>query len=130
VSDFLGAQSLLNNFHLPLSPQAMQEFRDLKVQLSNVEIVEDQQDLWAYEWDTFKFSASLYYRFCFKDFEPHPSLKWIWKAKNTFKLKFFCWLLLSDRVNTRDMLRRRHPPDETMEHLFFNCRFSRSCDMD
>ena len=118
----------------------MQEVRDLQVQLSDVSIQEDQNDVWTYERGN-KFSAALYYRFFFKDFEPHPSFKWIWKAKNTFKLKFFCWLLLSDRVNTRDMLRRRHyninsglscvlcsnPPVETMEHLFFQCCFSKEC---
>jgi hypothetical protein len=54
------------------------------------------------------------------------------------KIKFFAWLLLVDRLNTRDMLQRRNKhleegylcalcPDliqETSLHLFFECTSS------
>ena len=54
------------------------------------------------------------------------------------KHKFFAWLLISDRLNTRDMLKRRHwkVTDDThcelcfarayedRMHLFFECNFS------
>ena len=57
------------------------------------------------------------------------------------KIKVFGWLLLSDRLNTRNILKRRHynigdnytcllcasPPEETLEHLFFTCPFSQDC---
>ena len=54
----------------------------------------------------------------------------------------FLWLLLADRLNTRNMLRRRHfrvqnddytcllclhPPEEDIVHLFFTCPFSQRC---
>ena len=72
---------------------------------------------------------------------PHDAFAWIWKGKNTPKIKFFCWLLLSDRLNTRNMLRRRHynvgntaectmcnaREEETVEHLFFHCDYSKRC---
>jgi hypothetical protein len=32
----------------------------------------------------------------------------IWKSKCVPKIKFFAWLLLNDRLNTRNMLRRRY----------------------
>jgi hypothetical protein len=55
------------------------------------------------------------------------------------RIKVFGWLLISDRLNTRDMLRRRHwnvsndlacvlcPTHwtEDWKHLFFYCNFSR-----
>ena len=56
--------------------------------------------------------------------------------------KVFLWLLLADRLNTRNMLRRRHfrvqnddyncllyhhPPEEDIVHLFFTCPFSQRC---
>lgn len=55
--------------------------------------------------------------------------------------KVFAWLLLADKLNTRNMLRRRHyrvandyacllcdnPPEETLAHLFFACPFSSRC---
>lgn len=58
------------------------------------------------------------------------------------KVKVFGWLLLIDRLNTRDMLDRKHcAPDgsdltcvicssgarETLQHLFFHCTFSSEC---
>lgn len=57
------------------------------------------------------------------------------------KLRVFGWFLLSDRLNTRNMLKRRHynigdntdcllcgdKVEETVEHLFFHCRFSQVC---
>ena len=57
------------------------------------------------------------------------------------KIKVFGWLLLSDRLNTCNMLKRRHYDigtdfgcllctacqDEIVEHLFFECTFSLAC---
>mgnify|MGYP003702955895 CR=1 FL=1 len=69
-------------------------------------------------------------------------LKWIWKSKCTMKVKVFRWLLLIDRLNTRDMLDRKHcaPVNsdltcvlcsygirETFMHRFFQCPFSSQC---
>lgn len=70
------------------------------------------------------------------------AFEWIWKSKCTNKWKVFAWLLLADRLNTRNLLRRKgmklrddvyacllcsNPLEETVEHLFFGCNFSRSC---
>jgi hypothetical protein len=51
------------------------------------------------------------------------------------KIKFFAWLLLNDRLNTRNILRRRkflkegyscalclEDVEESVEHLFFDCQ--------
>jgi hypothetical protein len=98
-------------------------------------------DSWAYEWGTAKYSSSLYYKFCFKEITSHIAFTWLWKSKCTAKLKFFWWLVLVDRLNTRNMLRRRNytinssynclmcpsPPEETIEHMIFLCPFSRQC---
>jgi hypothetical protein len=61
--------------------------------------------------------------------------KWLWGSRYNMKIKVFAWLLLNDRLNTRDMLPRRHwrslevdnycllCPTQTLEvrdHLF-NC---------
>ena len=57
------------------------------------------------------------------------------------KIKVFGWLLLSDRLNTRNMLKRRHYNignnhdcilcgqhiEETLEHLLFDCNISTQC---
>ena len=63
---------------------------------------------------------------------------WIWKSKCQSKHKFFAWLILHDRINTKDMLIRRNwtvsgthycvlcaaQVLEDWRHLFFNCMFS------
>jgi hypothetical protein len=65
----------------------------------------------------------------------------IWKCKITPRIKFFAWLIILDRLNTRNMLVRRHfnvQPDslcvlcadreeETIAHLFFQCDFAKAC---
>lgn len=57
------------------------------------------------------------------------------------KIRVFGWLLLSDRLNTKNMLVRRHYTieggtdcllcndhiEETLEHMIFNCNFSMTC---
>lgn len=55
-------------------------------------------------------------------------------------IRFFCWLLLKDRLSTRNILTRKNMAlgsyncvlcmgsiEKTWEHLFFQCPFSRSC---
>ncbi|KAK1594285.1 hypothetical protein QYE76_027246, partial [Lolium multiflorum] len=63
---------------------------------------------------------------------------WLWKSCCVMKIKVFAWLLLSDRLNTRDLLQRRNwnvTDDKHCElcllkayedrvHLFFECNFS------
>jgi hypothetical protein len=78
---------------------------------------------------------------CFRELNPHVSFLWLWKSKCTPRVKFFGWLVLSDRLNSRNMLKRRHyilnsgynclmcdnPPEETLEHMLFHYPFSQSC---
>ena len=62
------------------------------------------------------------------------------EGQEPIKFKMFGWLLLVDRLNTRNMLKRRHyvvldnnyacmlcqnPPEEIVEHLFFSCPAAR-----
>jgi hypothetical protein len=71
----------------------------------------------------------------------HGVFQIIWKSKCTPRIKFFTWLILVDRLNTKTMLRRRNIGDrqddncvlcstgeeETIEHLFFSCPFESLC---
>ena len=57
-------------------------------------------------------------------------------------MKFFCWLLLSDRLNSKEMMKRRNfkiagddyscstcarGVEEDTQHLFITCPFSKLC---
>ena len=65
----------------------------------------------------------------------------LWKSKCTPRLKFFAWLMFVDRLNTKNMLSRRHfnvqphtwcvlctsNTEEDLYHLFFSCPFASAC---
>ncbi|GJM91631.1 hypothetical protein PR202_ga08027 [Eleusine coracana subsp. coracana] len=64
----------------------------------------------------------------------------MWKSCCKSRIKFFFWLLLRDRINTRNLLRRKtrtldfyncelcaQDVEETLLHLFFECSFSQNC---
>lgn len=131
--------SLLDQlFHLPLSIQARDELRQIQFLSAEVRLT-TQRDSWRCPWG--EYTAKRFYEFCFREVQVDPEFCLIWKSKCTMKIKVFLWLLLADRMNTRDMLRRRHynigndlscmlcdtRARETVEHLFFDCPFSVSC---
>lgn len=66
-----------------------------------------QNDLRTYIWGS-EFSCSKAYRHMKGHFDVHNAYKWIWKSWCQLKHKIFFWLLLKDRLNTRDILRRRN----------------------
>jgi hypothetical protein len=54
------------------------------------------------------YSSSKFYKIVFQSVDAHPIFKWVWKSRCTNRVKFFAWLVLVDRLNTRSMLKRRH----------------------
>jgi hypothetical protein len=67
----------------------------------------DGNDSWTYIWGQHRYSSSKYYHYHFRDIQPNLPILWIWKLKCIPRVKFFTWLLLNDRLNTRNILRRR-----------------------
>ena len=65
----------------------------------------------------------------------------LWKSQCLAKLKVLCWLLVNNRLNTKDMMQHKHwhiddVHDcvlctqgllEDLEHLFFSSAFARDC---
>jgi hypothetical protein len=140
AKEFLTAHSLSQNFYLPLSTVALSEVRQLQQLASSISLADQDRDSWAYPWGA-AYTSKAFYQFCLKDSITHDAFNWIWKARCTPRVKFFCWILFFDRFNTRSMLRRRNDPlnygvncaicsiatEETSEHLFFHCPFSKRC---
>jgi hypothetical protein len=130
-------EDLDSMFYWPLSIQAYQELGDIKKIIQDNPLTQGN-DQWVYIWGEHYASASFYKHI--HDYIQVPSVyKWLWKSCCIMKHKVFAWLLLSDRLNTRDLLKRRHwhvtnaehcvlCPGRNYEdriHLFFECNFSR-----
>lgn len=140
VAALLGITTAHDGFHLPLSPQARNEVRDLQLLTEGMNTDNECNDVWTCVWGG-EYTSAKFYRYYFKDVDTDEVFPWIWGSKCTMKLKVFAWLVFADRINTKNMLRRRHYRidddaecvlcngriEETVEHLFFLCPFSKKC---
>jgi hypothetical protein len=138
VKDVLNGEDRSQLFALPLSVHAFEEFQSLQAQLDSFRLQPSEHDEWKTIWNDGAYSSSRYYKHCFKDQKASLVFSWIWKSKVMLRIRVFAWLMVSDRLNTRDMIRRRHwnvtdvfhyvlCPTHTTEdwqHLFFKCSFS------
>lgn len=130
-----------DQFFLPLSQQALDEYNVLLADVQTTALL-DVNDGWTYIWGSAMYTSQHLYKIGFWSLTPPLTLQWIWQCKVNMKIKVFGWLLLLDRVNTRDLLDRKHcaPPNtsvfcstclidarETREHIFFHCDFSKAC---
>ena len=129
-------QKLSSLFSLPLSQQAFNELENLQILLENNPPSQDQ-DVWSYCWGE-KYTAGQFYLKVFSSLTVPKTYGWIWETCCTMNYKVFAWLLLRDRLNTKDMLKRRHwnvadndhcvlcplRTYEDRQHLFFTCNFS------
>ena len=65
---------------------------------------------------------------------------WLWSSSCQNKRKIFFWLVLKDRLSTRELLQRRNmslpdyccvlcsqAPTESRDHLFLRCPFALTC---
>ena len=132
------APEISDLFELPLSQLAFQELRTMHGELVQLQLKSGENDQWRTIWKDGVFTSHLYYLHCFKDSIASPIFNWIWSSRVLLRIKVFAWLLVSDRLNTRDMLRRRNwnvtsdldcvlcPTHSTEDwiHLFFDCNFS------
>lgn len=140
VKEIMQAENLDDIFFLPLSQQAYAEFVDLQNRLQNLPYDDTATDRWSPVWGN-RYTSQRFYQHVFQEVDAHPIFKIMWKSRCTARIKFFAWLVLVDRLNTKTMLRRRHlniqdtvtcvmcstGAEETIEHLFFDCPFAKVC---
>jgi hypothetical protein len=121
-------------FRIPMTRQAYNEMMQLEgdlLELSNDD--NGEKDVWTFIWGHRNYSISKFYQHHFKSIQPPITMLWIWKSKCVPRINFFAWLL-NDKLNTRNILRRRKKfledyrcvmcqgnMEETLEHLFFDC---------
>jgi hypothetical protein len=129
-------------FNLPLSQEAFEEFNDLEIicQEAMEKVLSDGKDTWSYIWGNSEFSSQKAYKALIGVQPAVPLFSWIWKSSCQAKHKFFFWLLLNDRLNTRNLLGRKKMVlqsyncatlecnrEETLQHLFLTCPFAEEC---
>lgn len=95
-----------NLFHRPLSSVAHQQFIEMQDIINNLPVV-NQKDSWTYTWPSPSYSSMKMYNCLIGHNNNHFIFKILWKASNLLRHKIFFWLLLYDRVNTRNLLRRK-----------------------
>lgn len=115
--------------------------RHLQQLTTQVTLDNKRSDVWKCVWGGSS-TSSKFYSFCFRNERVDEVFSWISKTKCNMKWKVFSWLLMVDRVNTRNMLKRRQfvladddysfmmcptPPEETLVHLFYQCPFASTC---
>ena len=126
-------------FHLPLSDEAFAQSHELS---DIIEVIDLQagNDLWSFIWGSIQFASNRAYSHMSGVRQVHLVYSWIWKSSCQPKPKVFFWLLLKDRLNTRELLKRKNMAledyncvlyhnvvQETLDHLFLNCAFTRNC---
>jgi hypothetical protein len=135
----LSRDNLLQNFNLPLSAEAYHQFLELQQSITGRTVI-GENDQWRYSWGNASFSTSKAYKHLKGGNLAHPVYHWIWRSKCQMKHKVFFWLLLKDRLSTRDLLRRKDmnldsftcdlcilQRLESGAHLFLRCNFARAC---
>lgn len=106
VQTFLGNTAMEDNFHTPLSLQAAQEYETFIVIIDQMMASREDSDRWIYPWGNSKFSSLKFYKLNFGSIEPPPFM-WIWQSKVCKKINFFVWLVFRDRINSKNLLKRK-----------------------
>jgi hypothetical protein len=138
VKEALLTPDINDMFERPLSSQAAMELLELQNLIQDVVLQPNGKDEWRTIWKDSNYTAQRFYRHIFSNVTCDKVYHWIWNSKCIQKLKVFAWLLMSDRLNTKYMLKRRHwnvtsdhhcvlchsHTYEDRIHLFFDCVFS------
>jgi hypothetical protein len=130
-------EDLYDLFNLPLSVTAHEEFHTLKDELNSLDIT-TEHDRWEFAWGD-RYSIKKVYNLIGETHQAPQTILDIWKTSNIPRQKFFAWLMLHGRLNTKDMMSKKNffvefndcilcdeCPQETIMHLFFECSFSQS----
>jgi hypothetical protein len=130
---------LFEIFQLPLSEQAYEQYLELNEAWGQITVT-DAKDTWKLIRGSENFSTKKTYKHLMGQTQVHQIFRLLWKNKSQPKHKVFFWLWLKNRLNTRNMLRRKNmafesytcenyiwQKEETLYHLFLRCNFAEAC---
>ncbi|XP_052168063.1 uncharacterized protein LOC127784750 [Oryza glaberrima] len=90
IFGFMNDQNLTNQFYLPISPQALQEWNTLQNLIAHVSL-NNEDDHWGYKWSHPGFQSKQVYSLFYDHLSVDLPLTFIWKSKCTLKLKVFLY---------------------------------------
>jgi hypothetical protein len=117
VAIFLQNNNLEQQFYT-LSPQAYQEYLALQEIIQQTQTTADGKDQWKYIWGDATYTSSKFYNFPYRNVQSPSPFRWIWNSSCSNKIKIFTWLLLMDRLNVRNILKRKK---QKLEGNNYNC---------
>lgn len=141
VYNVMNAENITELFQLPLSQIAFDQCYEIETRLNSLPWDQNIQDQWKLGMSsTSTFKSATAYKALMGHQTIEPTFKWTWKSFCQPKHKVFFWLLLHDRLNTRNILRRKQMQlqsfnceiclshrEETLLHLFWECPFAKDC---
>jgi hypothetical protein len=126
-------------FQLPLLEEAFTQLQEVQ-NLVQTRALSNESDKWTITAGSDPYCTQKIYKRLVGQHDDHPVYKWIWKNRLQPKHRVFFWLLVKDRLSTKNILRRKgmdlnsyHCPlssfitEETAQHLFIDCDFARMC---
>ena len=108
VKEFFDSQDVFQHFHLPLSSQAFDDLTTLQSLMDIHNRAPGPKDVWFWHGTAKGYKPKMFYSHTFASESFNPLTSWIWKFSCTMKIKVFAWMLTMDRLNTKDMVERRH----------------------
>lgn len=106
VRKFL-SQDIYANFFTPLSSKVVEQLTELFDLIQALEIQGDSKDQWSNVWGIAEYSSKKAYNQLIEHMHVSLVYKWFWKSYCRGRQKFTFLLLLKDRLNTRNILRRK-----------------------
>jgi hypothetical protein len=98
--------SIYNLLHLPLSTAAHEELNSLQNDMHDQEL-NGENYIWSPLWGDY-YSTKRMYNYVISEHDtPQPILD-IWKTCNIPRQKFFAWLMLHNRLNTKEMMIKKN----------------------
>ena len=108
LKSFFDSQDMFQHFHLPLSSQDFDDLTALQSLMDSHNRAPGSKDVWFWHGTAKGYKPKMFYSHTFASKSFNPLTSWIWKSSCTMKIKEFAWMLIMDRLNTKDMAERRN----------------------
>jgi len=139
VQQFLTEEDTSTFFHVPLSIDAYEQYQVMFSKLGNVQLTQGN-DTWGYIWGSPNFTSNKAYYKLLGSISVPSIYNLLWKSNCLPKKKVFFWLVLKDRLSTREILGRKNMElqsyncflcylniEESLHHLFLDYPFAMCC---